>query len=429
MNEYMTNCARMAFLTFAFLFLNTALTSIVIAETNLVLDPGFENGLTTPQYWETNERNGNIPLWDTASHSGSRSMKIEIPGEINKDSGIVYSNHIKAEPMTDYVFSAWGKTKGVLGAGTPVVRVIQADADNTWLSATILDFGEGTNNWTKKSINFRTGPDTSIFYITSFIKNGFGTFWVDDVELSLKSTTSSSQLLFLGDFETGNFGQWSNACLPDDSFSVVTDLVSKGRYAAKFVVGPKSTCWGAERSELVLKSPQTPLEVEGSEYYYAWSTLFPMEWNSVNNWQVITQWHPTYGIKPAISFVVSYNTLQLGVYTGIITESPEVSYQYYHEKPILKITKGKWNDFIVHIKWSAGNRGLVEVWHRLEGDTAFTEIYTLSDIPTLQVRKGYGTPQIKEKHIGLYRGSGSSVIQTIYHDNYRMGTTFESVNS
>jgi hypothetical protein len=69
-----------------------------------------------------------------------------------------------------------------------VVRVTELDANQQWLRQTNLpDFGRGTNDWTQKTVDFKTGPDTSYLYVYANIWNGTGTFWVDDVELKEKT--------------------------------------------------------------------------------------------------------------------------------------------------------------------------------------------------------------------------------------------------
>jgi hypothetical protein len=47
-------------------------------DTNIVANPSFENGDTTPLNWTFVTNNGNNPLWDTVAHSGERSIRVQV---------------------------------------------------------------------------------------------------------------------------------------------------------------------------------------------------------------------------------------------------------------------------------------------------------------------------------------------------------------
>ncbi|MFU8767254.1 MAG: P-loop NTPase, partial [Candidatus Methanoperedens sp.] len=151
------------------------------AYSNLVANPGFENGSTRPDNWKFATSNGNTPVWDTISHSGTRSIKISIPGTTQSNSGYPLSDKIIVEPLQNYTLSAWVKSEGVKGG--PTVRVVQYDSNWKSLRQINLEFDRGTKDWTKKQMEFQTLPDTAHVQVYANIWNGYGTFWVDDVEL------------------------------------------------------------------------------------------------------------------------------------------------------------------------------------------------------------------------------------------------------
>lgn len=157
---------------------DVTLTGAALANT------GFENSTGSPMNWSFVAAGGNTPVWDNISHGGTRSIKISIPGTKDNQSGYPQSGLIKAEPLAHYTFSAWGKTQGAGGTNAPTVRVVELDASKKWLRQTYLAFGKGTNDWTHKQITFQTGFDTSYLYIYGNIWNGYGTFWMDDIDLS-----------------------------------------------------------------------------------------------------------------------------------------------------------------------------------------------------------------------------------------------------
>ena len=155
---------------------------------NLVLNPGFENGTTDPLNWTLVSQNNNSPILDNVSHRGLRSIKIGISGTTNLNSGYPRSDIIIVKPLRTYVASVWGKTQNADGNNTPAVRVVELDANKSWIRQTNLPvFRRGTNDWTQKVLEFQAGANTSYIYFYGNIWNGNGTFWMDDFKLRLKS--------------------------------------------------------------------------------------------------------------------------------------------------------------------------------------------------------------------------------------------------
>jgi predicted phosphodiesterase len=66
---------------------------------------------------------------------------------------------------------------------------VELDVNKNWIRQNnILPvFGKGTNDWTQRTVEFQTGADTRYLYVYANIWNGYGDFWMDDVELSLKN--------------------------------------------------------------------------------------------------------------------------------------------------------------------------------------------------------------------------------------------------
>lgn len=163
------------------------------SSSNLIANPGFENGVTVPLNWTFETINGNTPIWDDISNNGSKAIKISIPGKTDVISGFPKSDLVNAEPAQYYTFSAWGKTEGAGGTNMPAVRIVELDAMKNWLGETnIPPFERGTNDWTQKNVEFKTLSNTAYLYVYANIWNGYGTFWVDDLELNLKRDMSST---------------------------------------------------------------------------------------------------------------------------------------------------------------------------------------------------------------------------------------------
>ncbi|MCX9082448.1 MAG: hypothetical protein OIN83_09655, partial [Candidatus Methanoperedens sp.] len=91
------------------------------------------------------------PTWSNISHSGSKSIEINIPGTTDSNSGYPESDRIIVQPSTTYTFSAWGKTQDVNGTNLPTITFGELDADKNLLQVASLPvFNRGTNDWEQK---------------------------------------------------------------------------------------------------------------------------------------------------------------------------------------------------------------------------------------------------------------------------------------
>jgi len=109
------------------------------------------------------------------------------------ESAYLISDLIKVEPQHYYTFSAWGKTENVGETDWPAIWVVELDVNKKWIKQTNLLFGKDTNEWTQKKIDFQTNSNTTYLYIQADTWKGYGTFWLDDVALKIKTTQTFSQ--------------------------------------------------------------------------------------------------------------------------------------------------------------------------------------------------------------------------------------------
>ncbi|HYY32694.1 MAG TPA: polysaccharide lyase [Gaiellaceae bacterium] len=227
-------------------------------------------------------------------------------------------------------------------------------------------------------------------------------------------------VLFSGDWETGDATQWSvnqwNRNFPlSDQFRIVTDPVRQGRYAAKFIVRPgdKFGTTSGERSEVAYVGAN---ETQDDAYWYGWSVLFPRDWTTPSGWAYFTQWHSRFPVPPPIAFNVKDDRLFVYTNTGQLNANGvgtnKVGYQF-----AASLRRGEWNDFVVHIVWSATN-GSIAVWHRAGGDP-FAKALEVSGIPTLQTSNGVISSNYLK--LGLYRNADSTDTDALYQDGFHRG--------
>lgn len=178
---------------FSLLIMHSVL-AMAHSDSNLIANPSFESGKKIPLNWTFVTQNGNTPVWDNISYTGSKSVKISVSGTINRKSGYPRSDLIIAQPLTSYKASVWGKTQKAGGINAPAVRVVELDAKKNWIRQNnILPvFGRGTNDWSQRTIEFQTDAKTRYIYVYANIWNGYGDFWLDEVILSLKNTSRTT---------------------------------------------------------------------------------------------------------------------------------------------------------------------------------------------------------------------------------------------
>jgi hypothetical protein len=196
-------------------------------------------------------------------------------------------------------------------------------------------------------------------------------------------TTHRSAGSWRGDYETGNFAQWTEvqasrnnpnypvSAVGDTKAEIVRAPVRQGRYAARFITYASRSAPNGDRAEVYTSVGRTG-GLEGRQRYYAWSTMFPGAgnprgfWPRAGDFNVFTQWHNEVN--------GCGNNLQLGIaatgrsnrlYSDLSIHDPgDCDHQTGTFHSILgKLRFDAWYDFIVHVEWSSRrNVGSYEIW-------------------------------------------------------------------
>ena len=174
-----------------------------------------------------------------------------------------------------------------------------------------------------------------------------------------------SRVVFTGDFETGDFSQWTRCqnrafSAPCEEYDgdfygarIVDDEVSQGEFAARFEVrnGDDPSWGGGERSEV---SRYDGAKVhEGDERWYQFSLKFDEDFPDIKgNFFIVMQWHAGKG-SPPMALTVNHDrelVLANNVHDG-------------QNRVIGEIQRGEWVDYVVHVKFSQSkDRGWAEVY-------------------------------------------------------------------
>ena len=215
------------------------------------------------------------------------------------------------------------------------------------------------------------------------------------------STAASADVLWRGDYETGDLSQWAHIDGRPDRLTVVQSPVRQGKYALRVELHQGDFSSSGTRNEVENSSSQWN-EVEGNDKWYAWSTMFPSDFPAPNTWQVFTQWHHSGCCgSPPVEFDVYGETIQLA-HKGstILWNTP--------------LVRGVWHDFVVHVHWSSTS-GFVDLYY--DG----TKV--LDHMPVQTLNPGEYT-YMKQ---GLYRDASISQVAVVYHDGMVMGTSLADV--
>jgi hypothetical protein len=90
--------------------------------------------------------------------------------------------------------------------------------------------------------------------------------------LFASATTISAEVIWLGDFETGDTSQWKGA--PKDGVTFVKDPVRAGKYALR-IDGTNAAKRGKFDRIEFQHQPKAPGTAEGTERYFGWSVYLP----------------------------------------------------------------------------------------------------------------------------------------------------------
>jgi hypothetical protein len=218
--------------------------------------------------------------------------------------------------------------------------------------------------------------------------------------LGLSATTVSAEVIWRGDFETGDASQWDGA--PKKGVAVVRDPVRKGKFAMRIDSANAAKKGKHDRIEFQ-HQPKPPGTAEGTERYFGWSIYLPKKLSdashSLGYFETRNSW------SQLMAFEVTGEDI-------LFTTRVPYTRQWFGKG---KLTAGKWHDFAVHVLWSRDpKKGFVELWFDGEKVAPLTKTATLRD------------ENVAFFQIGLFRET-SAEPETIIIDHVIEATTLEDV--
>ena len=169
-----------------------------------------------------------VASWDRQENQtagGKASLRFSMPSQFTKEKpgpsgggvggSFVESAFIPAKPNAKYRFSAWGKLKGK--EGSVFLRALDQNGgiigtqDYGWVYHGSQAWKEGEAEWVKKEAEFVTEPNCTQLQVGAGM-SGWGSFWVDDLEL-VEAGPGGGNLIPNGSFEESgrNCYRWGSS--------------------------------------------------------------------------------------------------------------------------------------------------------------------------------------------------------------------------
>ena len=266
---------------------------------------------------------------------------------------------------------------------------------------------------------------------------------VSDAVSALSAPTGTVH--FAGDWETGNISQWSwgaqcvNYGTPSDyitrgALNLVTYVVGQGSTAGRFDLpasSQRSACEGLRKRTLNL----------GADEYYGMMFRLPKDWRKPSRagWGLVLAQLNYQRIWGAPVLLAAHaNRVSLVTQTGYCNDGNSSRPGCTHSsgpggnlpqmRAISSISPGSWHELVIHVRWAADSSGVVEVWRRLKGESAWTKSVSLSGYPTVQWsdRQPVDPNQTTADKFGAYRGAAKFPV-SVWQDGVVIGTSFDVV--
>jgi hypothetical protein len=254
--------------------------------------------------------------------------------------------------------------------------------------------------------------------------------------------TADRSLLFLGDFEHGIISltrdnpksPWNQS---GNAPVVVTapEPVRSGHCSMKSVLERK-TSPVSYRTEVVPRGNH--FARIGQEYWYGFSIYFTQEWIPDDIWEVVAQWHDFPDTElgetwrnPILSFSVVKDELVINNLWDSRQLTPVDSKGRHQYEGSAKLwrgpmanERGRWTDWVVHMKWSHLGDGITEIWRNGEkitdrkGPNCFND--KIGPYFKMGIYKGWMDRETPQGTVGR---------RVIYHDEVRIagpGGSFEA---
>ena len=243
-----------------------------------------------------------------------------------------------------------------------------------------------------------------------------------------KVVPPTGNLIFLGDFESGNLDNYTLA--GNHKNSLVTTPVRAGKYALRSVVDRYDKDVNF-RCEIVAKEQNTRqnymYQEIGKEYWYGFSIFLPKDYVIDNQTEIIAQFHGTPDVGegwflPNLGLHIVENHYEINRYwdSKHISKWKEIDGSDSYSFGNIANDKGRWTDWVFNVNWSykKDGDGFMKIWK--DGVLIFDKKGPNCSNDDLGPFLRFGIYKWDWKHSEEEKPSNTTN-RVIYHDEYRIG--------
>lgn len=181
---------------------------------------------------------------------------------------------------------------------------------------------------------------------------------------------AAARVTFTGGFESGGLQGWGREIAGPEHCQVVRAPVRNGKYAARLIcTRGQPDVSGSKRAELTHMDSGGP-NTTHTECWFGWSLYLPADWTiDPQSPEIVTQWHELPDVElgetwrsPPVALTTQGDRYYFNILWDARRVTPGNSPQGRARLEAGRIAPGQWTDWVLHIKWSYGADGLLEVW-------------------------------------------------------------------
>lgn len=361
--------------------------------------------------------------------------------DTDKTKGIGLQQQIAAEAGTAYTVSALLKGTGSISLNFQFLSDKPA-RDSEMRKSLISDkrvFGAGSPEGKEITLTAVAPAGTRFMRIWFYCPNiGVADVTVDKVRLSTGAAPAvvsaapavvsaapaprSDKLLFVGDFESNNYEGWNTQFPHSTKGQIVESPVRAGKYASRSeLTYADFKAFGDSRNrrcEVYTENVGKP----GEERWYGFSIYLPKGWEELETFDIVMQIHnkPDPGEGPK-SPILTLETHGKDWVVNNRWDKEKISKPGEHGSggtiTSNRLWQGpyeveKWTDWVLHVKWSLEDDGLIEVWKNGE------------KVAEHKGPNGYNDEQPYYMKVGVYKPAYRVTAppqRVLYHDEVRIG--------
>jgi Polysaccharide lyase len=253
---------------------------------------------------------------------------------------------------------------------------------------------------------------------------------------------SFAAVTFSGGWENGITakGNWKYIqSMAADRFQRVASPVRQGSYAARVEVRPGDDPIGSsgERAEVLVMTDAAGNAINESlssgTQYYGFSVRLDSAWTppqtgADGNWAIVFQLHGPDVLAASPSVAVSVlKRFSIDCCSGNLDSASQSLRWKSFVLSDSSLNVGHWVDLVLKITFAVDFTGSIVVWRRNEGQTAFSQVLSVNNIPTLQYKSSVGPVAAHYWKHGLYRSKQTTVTNVLWLDGLSRADSFDEV--